>query len=841
MKRLSVLTISFLIFFSEFGLFSVQAEQFPIGGMPPRFHRTGYDYPVYSSQIHDVKELGINILWTTNKNMLNWAADSGLKVVYYGNKWNLYPDNWNYGQYAKYNSDLQIPLFYTFCPFSHTTVVGEEIYDHSVEDYVWRVNSSEHSAGYAQRDLIVNYQQDNWWWDITYSIDYTAKFRLKVDYNEDPIPVATLYAVRKEGANEEVLAQQTIFADDFNNPNSYQYFELNFTLDTSSVPSSHLSKKITVSSAAKKSSDLPTTDFRIYWYGYVNLWIDHVEIYDYKSKPLLAGYYDSNIQSDINSLSSYSAPYRLSIRDEPCEDNYPIAAYIRSFIENSGHKGLTDALPEYAENEWTHEAPDYGTYLDEYHHYLQPDEYLFNHLTYQYQWWRTPHLDGLFENLKIIREKSLQNNKDFYSTILTFGWNDSEIQTKIDSGYIDSAPYSVIYDEMERRMNASVFENLAYGAKGFHYWNIYPGLYRYSYGVRTAAWYYAKEINDKVHALADHFLNINSIAAFATWFDNVPLNSFVKSVSEDSIVVGVFEHKSTGQIYFMLVNPRWYAGGEKTFTIQFDCQGYSTDVCVEDILSSTPPWNNDPNHPSTRILMLNQSNQYIMTESIDAGEGRLYRIININPSIPQNFSGTWYNNHPKIYWTANTEPDFDHYEVWKKKGSASWSLKTTTTNTSYVDLSEWAYSGFPDVKLKVYYKVCAVDNAEQKSSYTPEKSFTVNAPQQSKGTIGGITVALDPIPLDYQLHPAFPNPFNTITTLKLDLPEKTTFSLIIYDIKGSEVWSLNNRYTNSYSAGYHTIIWNGTDNNGSILPTGLYLIVFISSDYKMNQKLVLVK
>jgi len=43
MKRLSVLTISFLIFFSEFGLFSVQAEQFPIGGMPPRFHRTGYD------------------------------------------------------------------------------------------------------------------------------------------------------------------------------------------------------------------------------------------------------------------------------------------------------------------------------------------------------------------------------------------------------------------------------------------------------------------------------------------------------------------------------------------------------------------------------------------------------------------------------------------------------------------------------------------------------------------------------------------------------------------------------------------------------------------------------
>jgi len=209
----------------------------------------------------------------------------------------------------------------------------------------------------------------------------------------------------------------------------------------------------------------------------------------------------------------------------------------------------------------------------------------------------------------------------------------------------------------------------------------------------------------------------------------------------------------------------------------------------------------------------------------------------VPPLTPQNFSGTWYSDHPKIYWAANIEPDFDHYEVWKKKGSASWMLKTTTTNTSYTDFSEWAYSGLPNDKLKVYYKVCAVDNTVHKSGYTSEKSFTVNAPQQSKSTIGEMTVSIDPVPLEYKIHPAFPNPFNATTILKLDLPEKTTFSLIIYDIKGLEVWALNNRHTNSYSAGYHTIIWDGTDNNGSILPTGLYLIVFNSSDYKMNQKI----
>lgn len=228
-------------------------------------------------------------------------------------------------------------------------------------------------------------------------------------------------------------------------------------------------------------------------------------------------------------------------------------------------------------------------------------------------------------------------------------------------------------------------------------------------------------------------------------------------------------------------------------------------------------------------LIQKANNNYVVYFDYDA-----------NPQTPQNFSGTWYNNHPKVYWTANTEPDFKEYEVWKKRDSGSWYLRYQGTNTYYIDYSEFKWNK-PQPSSALYYKVCAVDNADQKSEFTSEITFIVNAPQQSKDIIGGMTVSLDPVPSDYQLHPAFPNPFNASTTLKLDLPEKTTFSLIIYDIKGSEVWSLNNRHTNTYSAGYHTIVWDGTDNNGSILPTGLYLMVFNSPDYRMNQKLVLVK
>jgi len=626
MKHKKVWTIFSMVIVIGLFFLQTEAEQFPIGGMPAYFHKTGYDYPTSSSQISDVKELGINILWTTSKNMLNFASDSGLKAIYYGNNWNMKPNNWNYGQYAVYNSDLQIPQFYTFCPFSHTSVVGEEVPDPLAKNgFAWWVGVNEYPAGWAQQGLIVNYQQDNWWWDMDFDIEYKAKFRLKVNDNTSHTAVAHLYVVAMENGLEETLAHQVVYADDFAYSGSYQYFDLDFTLDTSEVGSPEIAEKITVASTAKKGYSLPTMDYQIYWYDNVDLWIDRVEIYDYKSEPLLSGVYDSDIQSDLASLASYSAPHRLSIRDEPCEDNYPVSIYIKSYIDNAGYKGLTDALPEYAQGRWTHEAPDYENYLDEYHHYLSPEEYLFNHLTYQIQWWETPRLEGLFYNLKVLREKSLQNNKDFYSTILTFGWNDAQIQSLQNSGRLPDVPYSVIYDEMERRMNASVFEHLAYGTKGFHYWNIYPGLYRSRYGtIRTAAWYYAKEINDKVQTLADHLLNLTSTSAFATSFNEIPVNSFVTYVSEDSIVVGNFEHNTTGQIYFMLVNPRWYSGGEKTFMIKLNCN--PTVNCVEDILATVKPWNGDPNCVSHRILEPDIYGDYTMTVTLDAGEGRLFRI-----------------------------------------------------------------------------------------------------------------------------------------------------------------------------------------------------------------------
>jgi hypothetical protein len=107
------------------------------------------------------------------------------------------------------------------------------------------------------------------------------------------------------------------------------------------------------------------------------------------------------------------------------------------------------------------------------------------------------------------------------------------------------------------------------------------------------------------------------------------------------------------------------------------------------------PWTN----PNTNTRSGNFTNFSVEILQKTGNNYIVYFDFDAEPETPQNFSGTWYNNHPKIYWTANTEPDLKHYEVWKYK-NGNWSLKTTTTSTSYIDYSEFAYSGLPNLKLR---------------------------------------------------------------------------------------------------------------------------------------------
>jgi len=72
----------------------------------------------------------------------------------------------------------------------------------------------------------------------------------------------------------------------------------------------------------------------------------------------------------------------------------------------------------------------------------------------------------------------------------------------------------------------------------------------------------------------------------------------------------------------------------------------------------------------------------------------------------------------------------------------------------------------------------------------------------------------DPLPTSFALDQNYPNPFNPSTTIRFGLPSAGNVSLIIYDVLGREVTTLERGIM---AEGYHTATW-----NASSVASGVY-------------------
>jgi hypothetical protein len=73
---------------------------------------------------------------------------------------------------------------------------------------------------------------------------------------------------------------------------------------------------------------------------------------------------------------------------------------------------------------------------------------------------------------------------------------------------------------------------------------------------------------------------------------------------------------------------------------------------------------------------------------------------------------------------------------------------------------------------------------------------------------------------EFRLGQNFPNPFNPSTTITYELQQSSSVKVNIYDLQGREIKLFSFR---TQSAGLHNILWDGTNNHGNPLPSGIYL------------------
>ncbi|MCK5127021.1 MAG: fibronectin type III domain-containing protein [candidate division Zixibacteria bacterium] len=94
------------------------------------------------------------------------------------------------------------------------------------------------------------------------------------------------------------------------------------------------------------------------------------------------------------------------------------------------------------------------------------------------------------------------------------------------------------------------------------------------------------------------------------------------------------------------------------------------------------------------------------------------------------------------------------------------------------------------------------------------------------------------IPDEYELHQNFPNPFNPTTTIEYSVPEQSYVALTVYNIIGQKVALLIDGEKN---AGTHTVTWDGTDDNGVSVTSGIYFYTIQTSTFRQSRKMVLMK
>jgi len=94
------------------------------------------------------------------------------------------------------------------------------------------------------------------------------------------------------------------------------------------------------------------------------------------------------------------------------------------------------------------------------------------------------------------------------------------------------------------------------------------------------------------------------------------------------------------------------------------------------------------------------------------------------------------------------------------------------------------------------------------------------------------------LPDEYTLNQNYPNPFNPSTTISYGLPEMADVSMEIYNMRGQKIATLVNQ---TQEAGWYQHIWNGLDESGYTVSTGLYLTRLQAGSYSKVIKMLYLK
>ena len=163
-------------------------------------------------------------------------------------------------------------------------------------------------------------------------------------------------------------------------------------------------------------------------------------------------------------------------------------------------------------------------------------------------------------------------------------------------------------------------------------------------------------------------------------------------------------------------------------------------------------------------------------------------------------------------------------------GSSTAEFVPLTDFADYID--SLMQAGLSNGSIDINWTVYASDGMDDTEASNGPRALHIDA-----GWALGVNDELG-IPDVFALHQNYPNPFNPVTSIRFDVPEESRVLLDIYNVTGQKVATLVN---GNMQPGFHSIRWNGTNEKGKQLASGMYFYRISSSKFTEVKKLILMK
>lgn len=216
-----------------------------------------------------------------------------------------------------------------------------------------------------------------------------------------------------------------------------------------------------------------------------------------------------------------------------------------------------------------------------------------------------------------------------------------------------------------------------------------------------------------------------------------------------------------------------------------------------------------------------QSRGVVYETAPDSG----YSVDNLAPFAPSNVVGSQVVNTVALQWDEPVDADFKYFAIYRSTTAgfdpAGMTPLATLIDNSYVDTDIVRGTTY-------YYRLSAYDFAGNQSQFSAELPVAVT-------TVGERSSG---VPTEFAMQQNYPNPFNPETTINYQLPSPDHVRLVIFSALGQEVRRLIDR---SQPAAYHTVVWDGRDEAGNQLPSGIYFYRLETSKFTAMKKMVLTK